>query len=198
MLKKTATYIQRAELADLAATHSAVDASVKLSWIDRKERHVIVDCPYRPDKKSGPEFFERHYEEGGRICAAIVDNDLVAWRLFKPQFQKLWNWLEIRGDETTVFGLAAYTAPHARGNRLMAVITAHAARDYIKLGYATLMATTDRYNDAAVSAHSHIGMQKIGLIEATRWPLGLRTVHVNGQLTAGFFNDRRRLVHRAA
>ncbi len=198
MLKKTATYIQTAELADLAATHCSVDASVRLSWIDQNERQVIVDCPYRPEKKSGPEFFERHYDEGGRICAAIVDDDLVAWRLFKPRFQKLWNWLEIRGDDKTVFGLAAYTAPHARGNRLMAVITAHAARDYIGLGYNRLLATTDRYNDAAVSAHSHIGMQKIGLIEATRWPLGLRTVQVNGRLTAGFFNDRRRLVHQAS
>jgi GNAT superfamily N-acetyltransferase len=198
MIRKTATYIQRAALADLTTARTTVGPATKLRWIEQDEQHLIVDCPYRPEKKSGPEFFERHYVDGGRICAAIVDGDLVAWRLFKPQFQRMWDWLEVRGDDSVVFGLAAYTAPHARGKRLMAAVTTHAAREYVKLGYATLLATTNRDNAAAVSAHSHIGMQKIGLIEATRWPLGLRTVRVNGELTAGFFNHRRRLVHHAS
>jgi hypothetical protein len=198
MIRKTATYIQRAELTDLTAARTTVEPATKLRWIEQEEQYLIVDCPYRPENKAGPEFFERHYMEGGRVCAAFVDDDLVAWRLFKPQFQQMWDWLEIRGNDGTVFGLAAYTAPHARGKRLMTAVTAHAAGEYVTLGYATLLATTNRDNAAAVSAHSHIGMQKIGLIEATRWPLGLRTVRVNGELTAGFFNNRRRLVHHAS
>lgn len=195
MIRRTATYIQRAELADLTATGTTPDPAIKLRWIEQDQQHLIVDCPYRPEKKSGPEFFERHYLDGGRACGAFVDGDLVAWRLFKPKFQKMWDWLEIRGDDSAVFGLAAFTAPHARGKRLMTAITAYAVRDYMKHGYTTLLATTDRNNSAAVSAHSHIGMQKIGLIEATRWPFGLRTVKVNGGWSAGFFNHRRQFVH---
>ena len=107
MIRKTATYIQRAELADLTVARTTVGPATKLRWIGQDEQHLIVDCPYRPEKKSGPEFFERHYVDGGRACAAIVDGDLVAWRLFKPQFQRMWDWLEVRGDDGVVFGLAA-------------------------------------------------------------------------------------------
>ncbi|NNJ74374.1 MAG: hypothetical protein HKP56_04380, partial [Anderseniella sp.] len=136
--------------------------------------------------------------EQGRVCAAFVYGDMVSWRMFKPQFQQLRDWLEIRGGDSVVFGLAAFTAPHARGQRLMAVITAYAAREYLKLGYSTLMAATDHNNEAAIAAHTHIGMQKITHIKDTRWPLGLRTVWVNGDLKTGFFNHRRRLIYYAS
>lgn len=198
MPRKNAFYIQTAELVQLAATYTTIDTSIELRWIEQEDQHLIIDCPYRSQSKSGPKFLERHYADKGRICAAFVDGDLVAWRLFKPQFQILWGWLEVRGNDGVVFGLAAYTAPHARGQRLMAIITAHAAREYLKLGYRSLMACAIRNNAAAVSAHSHIGMQKIGLAEATRWPFGLRTVWINDRLKVGFFNHRRRLIHQAS
>lgn len=98
----------------------------------------------------------------------MVDEDVVARRLFKPQFQNLWDWLQIRGGDGIIFGLAAYPTPHARAKRLMAMLIAHAAREYLKFGYTVLMATTDKTNNVAVSAYLHIGMQRIGLIEAAR------------------------------
>jgi GNAT superfamily N-acetyltransferase len=198
MPRKNAFYIQTAELVQLAATYTTIDTSIELRWIEQEDQHLIIDCPHRSPSKSWPEFVERHYADKGRICAAFVDGDLVAWRLFKPHFQTMWDWLEVLGADGVVFGLAAYTAPHARGKRLMTMITAHAAREYAKLGYTVLMAATDQLNDAAVSAHSHIGMHRFGLIEATRWPLGFRTVRINGKLRAGFFNHRRRLIHHVS
>lgn len=198
MIRKAGRYIQKAELAKLAVTHTIIDPSVELQWIEQRECHLLLDNPYRSDDGSRAEFLEHHYAHNGRVCAALVDGDLVSWRMFKPQFQQLRDWLEIRGGDGVVFGMAAFTALHARGQRLMAIITAHAAREYLELGYSTLMAATDHNNKAAIAAHMHIGMQKIALITDTRWPLGLRTVRVNRDLKTGFFNHRRRLIHYAS
>lgn len=198
MIRRAGRYIQKAELAGLAETHTTIASNIKLRWIKPHESHLIVDSPYVSDGGSRAESLKHHYAEQGRVCGAFVEADLISWRMFKPQFQKLRNWLEIRGGDRVVFGLAAFTAPQARGKRLMTVITAHAAREYQRLGYHTLMAATDHNNEAAIAAHMHIGMQKIAHITDTRWPLGFRTVWVNGDLKTGFFDHGRRLVYHAS
>ncbi len=195
MVRNSAIYILKADLADLAAGHTDIDPSIELRWIDEDERHLILDSKYRPENRTGPEFLERHYADNGRACAALVDGDMVAWRLFKPHFQRTMYWLEVRSGDKAVYGMAAFTAPRARGKRLMAVLTAHAAREYLALGYTTLMATASCSNEPAVAAHSHMGMRKIETVKSTRWPFGLRTTRINGKLTAGFFNRQRPMIH---
>jgi hypothetical protein len=198
MIRKSTIYLLKAELADLALQYSEIDPAIELRWVEPHERHLIIDSPYRPKGRTGAKYFERHYSENGRACAASVDGDLVAWRLFKPEFRKHWNWLEVRGGDSAVFGMAAFTAPHARGKRLMGIITCHAAREYLKSGFTTMSAAADCDNGPAMSAHSGIGMQIVGTVAFTRWPFGLKTVRINGNLTAGWFGDGCRLVHHVA
>ncbi len=198
MITRAGRYIQKADLGSVAHTHTIIDPAVKLRWIGQHESHLIVDSPYIADDWSRADLLKRLYAEHGKVCGAFVEEHLVSWRMFKPEFQKLRNWLEIRGGDSVVFGLGAFTAPHARGKRLMGVITAHAARAYQKLGYDTLMAATDHNNETAIAAHMHIGMQKIAHITDTRWPLGFRTVRVNDDLRVGFFDHGRRLVYHAS
>lgn len=198
MIRRSAIFILKADLADLAARPTDIDPAIELRWVEPGERHLITDSPYRPSNRSGPRFFDRHYADDGKACAAFVDGDLVAWRLFKPLFQRTFYWLEIRGTQKVVFGLSAFTAPQARGQRLMAMLTAHAAREYLALGYTTLMATVDCDNEPALAAHTHIGMQRTDKIQATRWPTRFRTIRVNGKLTAGFFKRDRPMVHHAS
>lgn len=195
MLGKSAIYVLKANLADLAATHTAIDPAIDLRWIEPDERHLILDSPYRPENRTGPEFFERHFADNGRACAALVDGDLVAWRLFKPGFQRTFYWLEVRSGDKAVYGMAAFTAPQARGKRLMAILTAFAARDYLTREYTTMMATANCNNAAAVAAHAHMGMQTISSVVSTRWPLGFRSLRINAKLKAGFYNRRRPLIH---
>ncbi len=198
MIRKAGRYIQKSDLAAVAETHTTIDPSMQLRWIEQHESHLIVDSPYVAGDWSRADLLKRLYAEDGRVCGVFAEGELVSWRMFKPDFQKLLNWLEVRSGQGVVFGLAAFTAPHARGKRLMAIITAHAARDYQKRGFHTLMAATDHNNKSALAAHTHIGMQKIAHITDTRWPLGFRTVRINGELKMGFFDHGRRLVYHAS
>lgn len=177
----------------------ASSSDYRLSWLTADDIHLIDANPNRPAEKASRSYFEQKVADGAKICGAFDEmGELVAWRLFQPRYQDLWNWLRVEGDDRSVCGFAAFTIPQARGQRLMQSLTSFAAEQFLELGFTTLIAVTDASNDSAIAGHRNIGMRTVGAINARRYPFGLRIISADGQRHVGFFRTGKRFTYEVA
>jgi hypothetical protein len=187
------------ELQESVSTQDIAAAHYSLRWLTTDGIDLIDASPDRPAQKAPRSYFEEKVIHGAKICGAFSKTgELVAWRLFQPCYQDLWNWLRVQGDDRSVCGFAAFTIPQVRGQRLMRSLTAFASEHFLELGFRTLIAVTDAKNPAAIAGHRNIGMRTVGTITARRYPLGLRIIEADGRKHVGFFRCGKRFTYVVA